>query len=152
MAHKAGDKIQIKGLTYVYGDNEELTLESVVKPSPVIDNKVLAELEKKTNNSQLQPVSITELPLGDGAASEVKQNEIIIAINNFKVAVMGYLTSTNIMMTFGDKESGVDEGTVGLISIGDDYIYLCTTEGTAETTLGANDGTAVWKKSMLFNT
>ena len=77
MAHKAGDKIQIKGLTYVYGDNEELTLVSAVKPTPVIDDKVLTELEKKTNSTQLQPVSIAEIPLGTGAATEAKQNEII---------------------------------------------------------------------------
>ena len=77
MAHKAGDTIQIKGVTYVYGVNEELTLLSAVEPTPVKDNKVLAELKKKANISEVQPISVAELPLGTGAATEAKQNEII---------------------------------------------------------------------------
>jgi len=51
---------------------------------------------------------------------------------------------------FGDKISYVDAGEIGWISLGDDYAYFCIETGTAETILGANDGTAVWKKTPLF--
>jgi hypothetical protein len=44
----------------------------------------------------------------------------------------------------GDKSSTIDAGTFKDISIGDDYLYICTQTGTA--------GNAIWKKTVLFNT
>lgn len=42
----------------------------------------------------------------------------------------------------GDKSSATDAGAFGDVSLGDDYLYICTTAGTA--------GNAVWKKTPLF--
>jgi len=52
----------------------------------------------------------------------------------------------------GDKVSYVDEGEIGWISLGDDYAYFCVETGTAETIPAAKDGTAIWKKTVLFQT
>lgn len=76
MPHKSGDKVQIKGINYVYGDNGELTLLSSVEPTPVKDNKVLSELERKANLNERQPVVVSKLPLPDGSANEQTQSEI----------------------------------------------------------------------------
>lgn len=42
----------------------------------------------------------------------------------------------------GERYSSIHAGTVGMISITDDYIYICVKTGTA--------GNAVWKKSPMF--
>lgn len=46
------------------------------------------------------------------------------------------------VMAVGDKSSATDAGTVKDVSLGDDYLYICTTTGTA--------GNAIWKKTPLF--
>lgn len=42
----------------------------------------------------------------------------------------------------GDKYSSVDSGTLGQISITDDYLYVCVKTGTS--------GNAIWKKLPMF--
>lgn len=42
----------------------------------------------------------------------------------------------------GDKSSALDAGTFKQMSLGDDYLYVCTQTGTA--------GNAIWKKTPLF--
>jgi len=42
----------------------------------------------------------------------------------------------------GDKSSALDAGTFKQMSLGDDYLYICTQTGTV--------GNAVWKKTPLF--
>lgn len=54
------------------------------------------------------------------------------------------------MFTTGVKVTAVDAGVLSQISNTDDYIYVCVQAGTAETTVGAKDGTAKWKKYVLF--
>lgn len=44
----------------------------------------------------------------------------------------------------GSKSSATDAGTLGDISITDDYIYWCVKTGTA--------GNAIWKKAVIFAT
>ena len=46
--------------------------------------------------------------------------------------------------TEGAKSSSTDAGTFGDISITDDYIYFCVQTGEA--------GSAIWKKSVVFQT
>lgn len=50
------------------------------------------------------------------------------------------------------KTTGIDAGYFGQESLMNDYQYKCVYTGTAETTLGAKDGTAIWKKTILFKT
>ena len=52
--------------------------------------------------------------------------------------------ATSAQFTTGVKASATDAGTVGDISITDDYIYFCVQTGTA--------GHAIWKKSVVFAT
>jgi hypothetical protein len=54
-----------------------------------------------------------------------------------------------IMFMAGEKITGVDSGTFGATSLTDDYRYSCVLTGTGETTTGAKDGTAIWKKDAL---
>jgi len=49
-----------------------------------------------------------------------------------------------LRFSFGTKQTGVDGGTVGDVSVDDDYLYVCVVTGGA--------GVAVWKKSVLFKT
>lgn len=42
----------------------------------------------------------------------------------------------------GDKSSSTDAGEWSQISLGDDYLYVCTKTGTA--------GNAIWKKMPMF--
>lgn len=53
------------------------------------------------------------------------------------------------MFMTGEKITTVDAGTFGATSLTDDYRYTCVLTGTGETTLGAGDGTAIWKKDAL---
>jgi hypothetical protein len=70
---------------------------------------------------------------------------------DFMESLVGEQGTPGIIL-FGDKLSAVDAGELGWMSIGDDYIFACTQTGTAETTPGAKDGTAIWKKAVLFQT
>ena len=44
----------------------------------------------------------------------------------------------------GAKSSFIDAGTFGDISLTNDYVYFCVQSGSA--------GTAIWKKSIMFQT
>lgn len=50
----------------------------------------------------------------------------------------------NVKYELGEKDSAIDAGEVGQISITDDYLYVCVQAGGA--------GSAVWKKAVLFAT
>ena len=52
----------------------------------------------------------------------------------------------------GEKRTGVDGGMYREMSMSDDYMFVCATAGTAETTAGAGDGTAIWKKWAITAT
>jgi len=52
----------------------------------------------------------------------------------------------------GTKKSGRDGGRLFEQSIDDDYYYICVLAGDPETLEGADDGTAIWKKSSLTTT
>lgn len=52
--------------------------------------------------------------------------------------------ATSAQVTTGSKSSATDAGTLGDISITDDYIYFCVQTGTA--------GNAIWKKAVVFAT
>jgi len=52
----------------------------------------------------------------------------------------------------GVKQTGVDAGILGDISITDDYVYWCVKTGVTESTIGAKDGTAIWKRFVGFAT
>lgn len=54
------------------------------------------------------------------------------------------------MFTWGEKISYVDAGLLHQESLTNDYTYKCVQEGVAETTAGAEDGTAIWKKTPMF--
>lgn len=58
------------------------------------------------------------------------------------------LTDNDIGTT--ERITGVHAGTFGDESLTDDYRYTCVLSGIAETTEGAGDGTAKWKKQPLF--
>lgn len=59
-----------------------------------------------------------------------------------QVAVGNHTHSSFITLQSGDKSSSLDAGTIKDISLGDDYLYICTQTGTA--------GNAIWKKIPLF--
>jgi hypothetical protein len=52
----------------------------------------------------------------------------------------------------GSKKTGVDGGYRWEQSFADDYIYTCTVGGDPETSEGAGDGTATWKRFQLHST
>ena len=54
------------------------------------------------------------------------------------------LAAGGITTSSGAKQTGIDAGVQGQISITDDYGYFCVTGGPA--------GTAIWKKFILFQT
>jgi len=49
-----------------------------------------------------------------------------------------------VIIGSGPKQTGVDAGVFGEISLEDDYLNICVTPGIA--------GVAVWKKALIFNT
>ena len=50
----------------------------------------------------------------------------------------------DVIIYQGVRSSSANAGTMGDISITDDYVYFCVQTGTA--------GNAIWKKSLLFTT
>lgn len=55
-----------------------------------------------------------------------------------------FLNSLRCQISEGAKSSSTDAGTLGDISVTDDYLYVCTQTGTA--------GNAIWKKIVMFAT
>lgn len=54
------------------------------------------------------------------------------------------INNSGSSLEFGTKHSGDDAGTRGDFYFDDDYMYVCTTSGTAIT--------AIWKKLVLLRT
>lgn len=54
------------------------------------------------------------------------------------------INSKMIEIEYATKNSTTDEGILKQLAIDDDFLYICTTAGTA--------GNAIWKKTMLVNT
>jgi hypothetical protein len=55
-----------------------------------------------------------------------------------------FSTWNALMFTTGEKKTGRDAGIYQQLSFTDDYIYFCVFGGLA--------GTAIWKKTLLFQT
>lgn len=52
----------------------------------------------------------------------------------------------------GEKATGTHAGILGGMSITNDYLYVCVQTGLAESASGTKDGTAIWKRTILFQT
>lgn len=82
-------------------------------------------------------------PPGSDGADGLSAYEVAVA-NGFSGTKEEWLASLIISLGAGEKSSATDAGTIGQISLGDDYLYVCTRSGTA--------GNAIWKKALLFLT
>ena len=74
--------------------------------------------------------------MSDIAVEVTLEPEILIECS----AAVGILSNVGT----GEKKTGVDSGYYRQISITDDYLFICVLEGEA--------GTAIWKKTILFQT
>jgi hypothetical protein len=74
--------------------------------------------------------------MSDIAVEVTLEPEILIECS----AAVGILSNVGT----GEKKTGVDSGYYRQISITDDYLFICVVEGEA--------GTAIWKKTILFQT
>lgn len=83
------------------------------------------------------------------APYQATQAEVNAGLNDNKfVTPLTHANSTQLAskVSFGTgvKSSSLDAGTVGEISIENDFIYVCVQAGIA--------GSAIWKKAVLFTT
>jgi len=90
-----------------------------------------------------------ELKTYDGVAPKDQPAAIEFNADKLSQAISEYVTSvltggTLVTMGEGEKKTGVDAGTIGQMSITDDYLYICVLSGEI--------GIAIWKKSVLFAT
>ena len=79
--------------------------------------------------------------------SEISNNGLYILLNYVLYDVEEswlYIGKQKNSIFAGSKSSSIDAGDFGDMSLTDDYLYVCVTQGTA--------GNAIWKKVPLFAT
>ena len=84
----------------------------------------------------------------DGVAPKDQDAAIEKNAEELSQAIAAYVDSVGIGGTIqtgeGEKKTGVDPGVLFQMSITDDYLYICVFPGEA--------GTAIWKRTVLFQT
>jgi hypothetical protein len=129
-----------KLLATILADQYVLVKDAIAQLGPDANNKIIAGLAEEST------IAGTDfLPFRHTVGNALKK----ISWANLLVVLTAYFGSIYTPLT-GAKITGVDAGTFGQESIVDDYLYKCVQAGAAETSPGAGDGTAIWKKIILF--
>lgn len=69
---------------------------------------------------------------------------VVLSTNQSNELAALFITWRDTMITYGEKSSARDAGKTKQISFSDDYMYFCVLGGIA--------GSAIWKKTLLFQT
>jgi hypothetical protein len=104
---------------------------------------VSLQTKQKVTTSQQAKPSVSVYRKGDTGDAGESAYDYAVRVNDYTGTEEEYYAQF-VQVGFGDKSSAVDAGLMGQISIGDDYVYFCTVQGTA--------GNATWKKTVLFQT
>lgn len=104
----------------------------------------LAEINLTVSGLQIINIVVGEEGLGTDSGLKLGTNHNEAYYGDLGNIAYLHSQKPHTIIGEGEKKTGVDAGTLGQLSVTDDYLYICVKQGDSTT--------AVWKRIVLFQT